>query len=109
MKKINTAREKLDQLDSQLLDIIAERISIVRNIGELKAKKGMPVLDVHRERALLTRILEKADERDLSQHFISQIFRQMIRYGRSTQETILAPLTHESPVVQYQGSRGAFS
>ena len=44
-----------------------------------------------------------------SLHFVSQIFRQMIRYGRSTQESILAPLTHESPVVQYQGSRGAFS
>ncbi len=109
MKKIDAARQNLDKLDSQLLDIIAERIDVVRTIGEFKAQKGMPVLDVQRERALLTTILEKAETRNLSQHFVAQIFRQMIRYGRNTQESILAPLTHESPVVQYQGTRGAFS
>ena len=109
MKKINDARQKLDQLDSQLLDIIAERIDIVHTIGQFKAAHGMPVLDVQRERALLTTILKKAESRQLSQHFVAQIFRQMIRYGRNTQEAILAPLHHESPVVQYQGSRGAFS
>ncbi len=109
MKKIDDARQNLDRLDTQLLDILAERIGVVRTIGELKAEQGLPVLDVQRERALLTRILEKSEERDLSQHFVAQIFRQMIRYGRNTQESVLTPLTQESPVVQYQGSRGAFS
>ena len=109
MKKIDNARQNLDQLDSQLLDILAKRIEVVREIGEIKAYQGLPVLDVQRERALLTTILEKAEARNLSQHFVAQIFRQMIRYGRNTQESILSPLTHESPVVQYQGTRGAFS
>ncbi len=109
MKKIDAARQNLDRLDSQLLDILAKRIEIVREIGEIKANQGLQVLDVQRERALLTSILEKAEKRHLSQHFVAQIFRQMIRYGRNTQESILTPLTHESPVVQYQGTRGAFS
>ncbi len=109
MKKINDARKDLDKLDNDLLDILSRRIEIVRHIGEMKSKQGLPVLDVQRERALITRILEKADQRNLSQHFVAQIFRQMIRYGRTAQESILSPLANESPVVHFQGARGAFS
>ena len=109
MSHIDDARAKLDELDSRLLDTLAERITVVRQIGEAKAAAGRPVLDVQRERELLTRILAKSEERELSQHFVAQIFRQIIRYGRNTQESILAPLAATSPVVQYQGSRGAFS
>ncbi len=109
MSHIEDARTRLDELDARLLDTLAERIAVVREIGEAKAAVGRPVLDVQRERELLTRILAKSEERELSQHFVAQIFRQIIRYGRNTQESILAPLATASPVVRYQGARGAFS
>ncbi len=87
MQRIENARRKVDQLDSQILDILAKRFEIVKQIGELKAERNLPVRDEPRESALLTDILAQAAERNLNQNLVQRVFFEVIEYGRKIQES----------------------
>ena len=56
-KSIKLLRDKIDQLDNQLLDIIIKRTEIVEEIGVLK-NNDKKVVDNKRENQVLSRLLD---------------------------------------------------
>ena len=71
---IEQYRMQIDQLDTELLEILARRMAVSREIGEYKRAHGIPVVQTERyENILLSRI---ASGRDLgmSREFIERIF-----------------------------------
>ena len=68
-------RSKIDILDSELISILSQRMEICRNIGELKLKYGMPVIQQERYSKLLSeRIEEGSGEGILGIDFLRNIF-----------------------------------
>lgn len=53
--ELNEARERIDGIDRQMLELFAERMENVESIAEYKLQKGLPILDPAREAALLDR------------------------------------------------------
>ncbi len=55
-EKINVLRNKIDDLDNQILDFLAQRFSISREIGDIKASSGIEIRDQDREREIIERL-----------------------------------------------------
>lgn len=53
-------RKKIDEIDSELLAKLEERMRVAEKIAEYKKAQGLPVADYMREKELLEKILEKS-------------------------------------------------
>jgi chorismate mutase len=51
--RMNTLREKVDQVDSHLLEILGSRMDLVREMGQLKAEQNISTLQPHRWKEIL--------------------------------------------------------
>ena len=58
MDKLEAARSKINEVDSKIAELWAERMAAVADVSEYKREHGLPVLDSGRESALLEKNLE---------------------------------------------------
>src|SRR3954453_7310465 len=81
-------RERLTQLDAQLLGLIAERQRLSREVAEAKRTSGLGTRDYQRERDVLLRARSVAQTLDLSPDLAESVLRLLIRGSLTTQERI---------------------
>lgn len=79
-------RLKLNSLDAQLLDIIAERQRLSIEIARVKRDAGLPTRDFRREREVLLRARENSQQQGLSPDLGEAVMRLLIRGSLTTQE-----------------------
>lgn len=82
--KIAGAREKIDEIDDRLLELINRRLQLALDIGKAKAGKGSQVQDNIRESEILRR-LDSQNKGPLDKNMLRQIFLQIIGSSRSLQ------------------------
>ena len=58
-EKINTLRKKIDSLDNQILDLLIDRFSVSKEIGEIKSIENLKVGDPNREQDIIDRLSER--------------------------------------------------
>lgn len=71
-------RQQLDELNTQILQLINERGKVAQDIGQLKSQQGTTRFDPVREREMLDQILQQHDgpfEKSTIQHLFKQIFK----------------------------------
>lgn len=107
------ARREIDRLDSQLVQVLAERMRIVQDVGKLKGDRTDSILlDPERERLLQARWKQRAEEAGLSGQFAARVLREVLSHSRRTQEAHFGK--HEAkalrlPTVAYQGEPYSYS
>lgn len=121
---IKGLREKIDEIDGQLVKLFEERMRISGDIGRYKSGIGMPVLDPERERAKLKEIYDSCDPQaaDYAEKLYSYIFELSRSYQNNlkqekceTSQRIADALesTPEDfpvrPTVACQGEEGSYS
>ena len=52
-QQLSELRHGIDELDTQLIDILAKRAELTSKVGEVKAKTGMPIYVPEREAQML--------------------------------------------------------
>jgi chorismate mutase len=57
-ERVNELRERVDEVDRELVRALNERARIVQEIVALKAETGAPVYDPKREEEILRRVVE---------------------------------------------------
>jgi chorismate mutase len=57
-QKVQELRERVDEVDRELIRALSERARIVQEIMALKAEAGAPVYDPKREEEILRRVVE---------------------------------------------------
>lgn len=67
-------REQVDQLDDELLSLMAQRMKMADKIGIYKKENQMTILQTERFNAILQRAFAKADQLGLSREFIQRYF-----------------------------------
>lgn len=70
-------RERIDRTDDELLALLARRMEIVREIGEMKRREGLPVLQTGRYGELLDRLTARAAGLGLHADFVRR-FMQLV-------------------------------
>lgn len=80
-------RERLDEIDTGIVDLIAERQAVVATIGEHKLKVGSPLRHYEREREVIDRGVARAESHGLSGAVAREILQTLIHHSLGKQET----------------------
>jgi chorismate mutase/prephenate dehydrogenase len=86
-KELLELRNRLDDIDSNIVDLIAERQSVVETIGEHKLKTGLPLRHYEREREVIDRGVARAESLGLSGSVARDIMETLIHHSLGKQET----------------------
>ena len=108
MTELEKAREKIDDTDRKLLDLIAERMQIAKEVAAYKIRHGLPVLDEVREQQVLQSRTAAAAQRGLPDG-IRDVFRAVMRMSRQYQRDLVTQEPLQSRRAAFQGVPGANS
>jgi prephenate dehydrogenase len=78
-------RGEIEQVDRQMVELIARRVDLARQVGPLKQALGMPILDPPREAAIVRRAGEIAREAGLDDDAVRYIFWHLVGMSRRVQ------------------------
>ncbi|MBQ5589005.1 MAG: chorismate mutase, partial [Anaerotignum sp.] len=59
---LSVYRERINDIDDQMVRLFVERMQVSAEIAGAKAEQNLPVLDLKREQAVLQKVMEKAGE-----------------------------------------------
>ena len=112
--KLDSIRKLLDETDKAIVEALAKRQKLVREISELKLDKKSRIRDNKREEELLEKITKLAREEGLDRYFAEQLFKDIIHHSVRFQTHSLVDHQNEQKNadtvrVAYQGTDGAFS
>ena len=82
---LQEARNHIDALDQELVDLLARRTELVLRAGRAKAELSLPIHDPEREAAQLQARRAWAQEADLDVQGVEDVFRAVLRSSRSAQ------------------------
>lgn len=82
-KKISDHREKIDELDLEILALIQNRVDEAVSIRRLKIENGIPLFTPEREEELINRLIEKSAGH-LPSDVIEDIWKAIIKGGKKT-------------------------
>ncbi|MBN1157318.1 chorismate mutase [Candidatus Woesearchaeota archaeon] len=83
--KIDELRKDIDRIDDTIIELLATRNAVSREIGRLKKKEGKDITDKQREIEIIKRLKEKAKEQDLDDMFIDEIYRIIMSKSKEEQ------------------------
>ena len=86
MQEIKQLRNRIDEVDEQILQSLSERVDICRSIGLVKEKHGIPIQDYPRENDVYAHIREKAAELGLDPSHVGAIYRQIVSMCSAVQD-----------------------
>ena len=85
-KKLDQLRNKLDEIDEQIITLIAERQFNVEQIGNVKLSTNSPTRDYQREKQVINKVRNHATKQGLDPEIAQQIFELVIETSLSKQE-----------------------
>jgi chorismate mutase len=87
MLTIEQLRKKIEQTDANLIEILAERQELAKQIGQLKLEEGKGVVDRRREKELFELHKKLSDRYHLEQSFVNKLFKVIIEYSVMVQKS----------------------
>lgn len=81
---LEDCRKEIDTIDAQILSLLNRRAEVAARIGVLKAKAGLPIVDLDRESEVLWRV-SQTNGGILADDSVIKIFRRIIRESRQVQ------------------------
>lgn len=96
---LRDARARIDELDRLISRLLAERLSVARQLSGIKANLGLPIEDRQRERQVLTQAASSSSDPRISQA-IAGIYEAVIDYSRSLQRPEAQPAKASQDIVR---------
>ena len=84
MKAIQKLRQRIDEIDDQILELINQRLLTAREIGDIKNRSDAAVVNAERETQIYQR-LSSVNKGPLKVNGLHHIFRTVIAAGRAIQ------------------------
>jgi chorismate mutase/prephenate dehydrogenase len=76
---LSKLRDKIDAVDQKIIDLLAERLGLVGEVGEVKTKHGLPIYVPEREAAMLAKRRAEAESKGVPADLIEDILRRTMR------------------------------
>lgn len=86
---LKKSRNRIDEIDNELFDLIYQRTSIAKDIALSKEYLGMPVFDKNREDIVYKKIDDLCNDLGLDVEIINQIVNMLTILNKNEQEKIL--------------------
>ncbi len=84
MEDLSAIREKINNIDNQIIDLWKERMALSLRVAEYKKANNLPILDEQREKDLLDRISLLAGEE--LEDYSRELYKKIMSISRSYQE-----------------------
>ena len=88
---VEELRKKIDTLDDEIAKRYLERQSVVKKIGEEKARNRTAVADPSREKQIIARVTKSAD--DEQKIYLKRVFETIMETSRAYQRRLVAPVS----------------
>jgi prephenate dehydrogenase/chorismate mutase len=82
-------RDALRACDLQIVDLLGERMRLIRRVAELKAEARLPSFDRERESALVGDLLVRADEALVPAEVVRDVYATLLAASRAAQRRAL--------------------
>lgn len=86
---LNELRQQIDVLDDKLFDLLEDRIKIAEQIGLYKKENNITILQSDRWKSILENAMIKAKSKNLSEDFISKVFKAIHQESINKQTNIM--------------------
>lgn len=106
-QQLHALRDGIDELDAQLVELLARRSSLTTKVGEVKAEAGMPVYVPERERALIESRRREARQSGVSPDLVEDLLRRIMRESYHTQNNRYRCVNPDVGKVVVVGGSGA--
>ena len=81
------ARLTLNGIDDQMVELFKQRMSVSKQIAEIKLANDIPVLNQGREDEVIARLTEGYDEENAE--YITELYKKIFEISRGCQEKII--------------------
>ncbi|MBP3425418.1 MAG: bifunctional 3-deoxy-7-phosphoheptulonate synthase/chorismate mutase type II [Rikenellaceae bacterium] len=88
-KSLNLYRDEIDQIDSELFELLGRRMDICEKIGEVKKQNDVAILQSNRWGVIRDRILSQAPKFKLSEEFVKTVLEAIHIESISRQNSIM--------------------
>lgn len=83
--ELNELRDQIDQIDKQMVALLARRLALVEKVGEVKSQHGLPIYAPDRESAMLASRRAEAESQGVPPQLIEDILRRTMRESYSSE------------------------
>ena len=83
---IEQLRKRIEETDAVIIETLAKRQELSKQIGQLKSNHGKDIEDPIREKKLYEFYENLSDRYQLEQAFIKKLFRLILAYSRRVQQ-----------------------
>ncbi len=86
MAEILKLRQRIDEIDDQILMALCVRVKVCEEIGLAKKMQGKPIRDVARENEVYKRIRAKGIKLGLNASQVEAVYREIVNMCSAVQE-----------------------
>ncbi len=108
--ELTALRDQIDEVDKALLDLMAKRLSLVAEVGEVKSRYGLPIYVPEREAAMLASRRNEAALLGVPPDLIEDVLRRLMRESYSSENDkgfkTLCPTLRPVMIVGGKGQMG---
>lgn len=79
MDALKEIRNEIDALDKELIEVFAKRLALVKKVGEIKYKQGLPIYVPEREADMLAARRQEAEKMGVPADLIEDVLRRLMR------------------------------
>ena len=83
--ELEAVRREIEAIDAKLVDLIAERMQLMRRVGSVKRAAGVPTLDPAREASVIRRASLLARQAGIPDEDVRTIFWRLMLMARAAQ------------------------
>ncbi|MGX5913675.1 bifunctional chorismate mutase/prephenate dehydrogenase [Aliidiomarina sp. Khilg15.8] len=85
-QSLHLLRDQIDDLDTQLVELLAKRLQLTSQVGSIKHELGQPLYVPSRERALIDARREEAVRQAVNPDLVEDVLRRVMRESYQTQK-----------------------
>ena len=90
MEALKDQRARIDALDDRIVDLLAERMDIVREVGAIKAKNGITLIQSDRVNEVRERCAVRGANKGLNPELIRRIYNEIIDEAHQLEQFIIS-------------------
>ncbi|MDN6774777.1 MAG: bifunctional chorismate mutase/prephenate dehydrogenase, partial [Enterobacterales bacterium] len=83
--ELTALRDQIDEVDKALLDLLARRLQLVAEVGEVKSRYGLPIYVPEREASMLASRRKEAELLGVPPDLIEDVLRRVMRESYSSE------------------------
>lgn len=100
MEILKPYRQRIDDLDDRIIDLLAERTGVIREVGHLKFREGIPAVLQDRVDEVRERAVARAAQKGINPDIIRRFYAELIQFSCDLEDTIKAELAAKAQTKQ---------